>query len=47
MDVGLFLRLPADLHARLRKAAQREERAVTQLIRLLLKQGLDRLERKH
>jgi hypothetical protein len=45
MDVRLELRLPADLMGRLKEAARREERAVAQLARLLLKRGLDELER--
>jgi len=46
MDARLLLRLPTDLLARLREAAQKEERAVAQLVRVFIKQGLDRLERK-
>ena len=39
-------RRPADLMARVRKAAREEERAVAQLVRLFIKQGLDQRERK-
>jgi CopG antitoxin of type II toxin-antitoxin system len=42
----MTLRLPADLMGRLKGAARKQERAVAQLVRLLLKEGLDRLEGK-
>ena len=37
--------LPADMMERLREAARRDERTVAQLVRLLLRRGLDELGR--
>src|SRR5882724_2302401 len=45
VDVIMTFRFPADLVTRLREAARREDRAVAQLVRVLLREGLDRLEK--
>ena len=44
--VGVSVRMPADLRDRLAAEAAREERTMSQLVRLILARELERLERE-